>query len=210
MGEVIRFDPERRGKRKWTRPEDYGFPPEPEPDPPRPPKKPKRQGDGWLRAWRGIGVWLLLVALIALWVVLGDPRLGEPPSFLQTAPETVDAKFTRCGDGGSEHCVIDGDTFRIGDRSIRVTGIDAPEVKARCPAEAKGAERATAALQEWLNRGPFQMTARIGDPTDRYGREVRIVKRYAEDGRAEPLADYMVKGGFARPYRIGGRADWCE
>jgi endonuclease YncB( thermonuclease family) len=53
------------------------------------------------------------------------------------------------------------------------------------------------------------MTARIGDPTDQYGREVRIVRRVGKDGAVDRLADHMVSGGFARPYRIGGRSGWC-
>jgi micrococcal nuclease len=208
MGDIIRFDPERRGKRKWTRPEDYGFGPDPEPEPPRQPKRPRRRS----RERRRLGpmrLWLLIVTVIALWVVLGDPRLGEVPGFLQTAPETVAASFTRCGKGGGGHCVIDGDTFRIGERSIRVTGIDAPEVKARCDAEAAAAERASEALRDWLSRGRFQMTARLGDPKDRYGREVRILKRVGEGGEEERLADFMVAGGYARPYRLGLRGSWC-
>lgn len=152
---------------------------------------------------------LLAIALIAVWFVYDDAGLLEPPGFMQTAPETIGGRFTRCGPGRGYYCVIDGDTFRIGARKVRVVGIDAPEVAARCPEEAAAAERATAALQAWLNRASFRMTARVDEPTDRFGRELRIVKRIAPDGSEDRLATYMREGGFARRYLKGWRAGWC-
>ncbi|MGN6356956.1 MAG: thermonuclease family protein [Novosphingobium sp.] len=92
---------------------------------------------------------------------------------MASEPETVSATFTRCGPGRGEACVIDGDTFKLGERKIRIVGIDTPEVDARCPQEAQLAEAATVHIQEVLNRGPFQMIARLDEPTDRYGRELR-------------------------------------
>jgi micrococcal nuclease len=159
-------------------------------------------------SWRA-RVFLLLVAAGALATIYADARLVEPPWFLQTGPERVSGAFTRCGEGSSRNCVIDGDTFRLGRRSVRVVGIDAPEREARCPAEAEAAEAAARELQGWLNRGPFRMTARIDDPTDRYGRDLRIVKRVGVDGREDRLADHMREGGWARRYLGGWRGGWC-
>ena len=105
--------------------------------------------------------------------------------------------------------MIDGDTFRLGERKVRVVGIDTAEVDARCPAEAAQAEASTAALQSWLNRGPFRMTARVDEPTDRYGRDLRIVKRINPDGSEDRLADYMQQNGGARGYLGGYRGGWC-
>jgi endonuclease YncB( thermonuclease family) len=92
---------------------------------------------------------------------------------------------------------------------VRVVGIDAPEVDAQCGAEALGAARATQALQTWLNRGSFRLSARIDQPIDRYGRELRIVKRINPDGSEDRLADYMTAGGFVRRYMGGWRGGWC-
>lgn len=110
---------------------------------------------------------------------------------------------------GGGNCVVDGDTFRLGQRRIRVVGIDTAEVDARCPAEAEQAEASTEALLEWLNRGPFELTGRLDDPTDRYGRELGIVRRRAGDGSAEGLAEWMRGEGGARRYSGGLRGGWC-
>ena len=171
--------------------------------------RPPRRGKSWRQAFGETRPVLLLIALAALWVIAGDAVLFEPPAFLQTAPETIAGRFTRCGPGRGHYCVIDGDTFKIGERKVRVVGIDTPEVAAQCPAEAAAAERATRALQAWLNRGPFRLSARIDEPADRYGRDLAIVKRVAPDGSEDRLADFMRERGYARRYLGGARGGWC-
>ena len=49
--------------------------------------------------------------------------------------------------------------------------------------EAVKAEAATAELQRLLNHGPFEMVGRIDDMKDRYGRDLRALRRC---GRMEP------------------------
>lgn len=201
MGDIIPF----RRKRRWTRPEDYGHRPE------RrggrgggPPDDRKRPG-----LFRGLRPWVLLVALITLWVLL-DPAIYEPPSFLSTRPERVAGSFGRCGAAKRDHCVIDGDTFKLGERTIRLIGIDAPEIHpARCPAEARAGEAATAELQRLLNQGAFMMTARFDKPSDRYGRELRVASRKRADGSTRSIAADMLAGGTVRPYFGGLRRSWC-
>ncbi len=191
--------PFRRKRGRWARPRGSG----------RDPRPPKRPGKTWGRALHDTRPFLLLIALVTLWFVYDDARLMEPPEFLQTEPEVVAGNFTRCGPGRGYYCVIDGDTFKIGDRDVRVVGIDTPEIDAQCAAEAEAAERATQALQDWLTGASFRMTARLDDPTDRYGRELRIVKRVNPDGSEDRLADYMREGGYARRYLGGWRGGWC-
>ena len=148
----------------------------------------------------------LFVASVWLW---GDGGSWEPPAFLQTEPQRIEGSFTRCGLGRGYYCVVDGDSFKMGETSVRVVGIDTAEVEAACPEEAAQAEASTAALQRWLNRGPFRLSARIDEPTDKYGRALRIVKRIHPDGSEDLLADYMRAEGGARGYGGGGRGDWC-
>lgn len=163
----------------------------------------------WRRAWFEVRPFVLVIALITMSVMAAMPGSFEPPGFLQTQPERITGSFTPCGKGRGYYCVIDGDTFRIGKRSIRVVGIDTAEVEAQCAAEAEQAAQSKAALQSWLSRGPFTMTARIDEPFDRYGRELRMIRRTRADGSVDRLADWMQSNGGARSYLGGWRGGWC-
>jgi micrococcal nuclease len=197
MGEIIQF----RRKRRWTRPEDYGHDPGKGSKPPKPPRRSR-----WLSGWRP---WILLTTLVTLFV-LYDPALVEPPAFLSTEPEKVEGSFTRCGPGRGTFCVVDGDTFKLGDRSIRIIGIDAPEMHPpRCDAEAKKGEAATAELHRLLNQGAFTMTGRIDEPQDKYGRDLRALARKRPDGTTQSIAADMLDSGTVRRYIGGLRNEWC-
>src|SRR5215207_7765118 len=85
---------------------------------------------------------VLLGALLAVWAGM-DPALVEPPAFLSTDPERVSESFTRCGPGRGHACVVDGDTFKLGTRKVRIIGIDAPETHPpQCAREAALGEAA--------------------------------------------------------------------
>lgn len=161
---------------------------------------------GWLRALRPF---ILAAILVAAWPTL-DPALVEPPAFLSTEPERVSAQFTRCGIGRGHACVIDGDTFKLGERKVRIIGIDAPETHpAQCQRESNLGEAATARLQQLLNEGPFEMVGRIAGSTDRYGRDLRIVRRERDDGSVQSIADEMRSSGLAKRYVGGFKSGWC-
>ncbi|HEX6219226.1 MAG TPA: thermonuclease family protein [Sphingomicrobium sp.] len=145
--------------------------------------------------------------LLSIWPAM-DPALVEPPAFLSTDPEQVDERFTRCGRGRGHACVIDGDTFKLGERKIRIIGIDAPELRGQCPAETRLAEAATARLQALLNQGPFVMVGRIDDMRDRYGRDLRALSRTQADGTEQSIAADMRASGLARRYK-GFKEGWC-
>jgi micrococcal nuclease len=169
----------------------------------------RRPRSTWRQAFFSMRPILLLIALVTIVVIFGDPMAWEPPGFLQTAPQRIEGSFTRCGLGRGYYCVIDGDTFKMGQQSVRVVGFDTAEVEAQCAREASQAEASTQALQRWLNRGPFRITARLDEPIDKYGRSLRIVKRLNADGSEDRLADYMVAQGGARRYWGGHRWGWC-
>jgi micrococcal nuclease len=198
MGRIVRV--RRKGRwRRWTTAEGYGV------KPARFAPAPKT----WAQAWHETRVWIFLIALVTLALVYQSPGFYEPPALLQGEAIEVDGTFSRCGPGRRPMCVIDGDTFKVGRTSYRVTGIDAAETRARCPAEAAQAEASTAALQRWLNRGPFRITTRIDEPADRYGRTLAIVKRDAPGGGEDRLTDFMTREGGARGYDGGFRGGWC-
>jgi endonuclease YncB( thermonuclease family) len=205
MGDLLPF---RKRPRTWTRPEDYGH------------VLPASQWRGELarpniliRFWRAVRWWLALIALAAAWVFWRNAIAFDPPAFLEGQPIAVNAAFTRCGAGRgppqtARLCVVDGDTLKIAQRTIRIVGIDAPEVRAQCPAEALGAERATAVLQRWVNAAPFELVPRLDSPTDKYGRELMTARRTVR-GRTETAAEVMIEAGVARAYRGEARAGWC-
>ena len=202
MGDLIPF---RKPKpRRWTRPEDYGqvLPPgrwRGEPPPPRGPRK-------WWGAVRG---WLLLTAAAALWFGY-DAETLEPWSALASKPEKIAGSFTRCDEAANAFCVVDGDTFRLGARTVRLLGVDAPETHpARCPAEAARGAEATAALQRLLNQGPFMLVGRVDGMTDKYGRDLRAAWRTKPDGTRQSIAGDLLKTGTARRYLGGTSGGWC-
>lgn len=158
------------------------------------------------RRWRGLLVSLSLVGLAILGGLLLDPGIVGPIGPLATRPEHVDADFSRCGKGARQPaCVVDGDTFRIGDRRLRILGIDAPELKdSRCPAEHALAERSADRLAALLSDGPFLMVGHRLQTTDKYGRELVDVRR-----GDQPVGDQLIADGLAHRYR-GMKTGWCD
>ena len=199
MGDLVPF---RRRKKSWTRPEDYGR------VLPTSAWRGKPERSTWGQAWRSVRAWVLLIALVTAWFVYREAGAFDPPAFLEGETTAVSGDFTRCGAGRGAFCVIDGDTFKLGTRKVRLVGVDAPEVAARCPAEAAGAERATTALQAWLNAGPFELVARLDAPTDKYGRDLMTARRVT-NGRSETAAEALLKAGVVREYGGEARRSWC-
>jgi micrococcal nuclease len=205
MGRIFPF---RRRRGRWTKSRNYGAPKPLKfwPDEDRVTLRGvARETVGWLGKLRPF---ILGAILLSIWPAM-DPALVEPPGFLATEPERVNEQFTRCGPGRGHACVIDGDTIKLGDRKIRIIGIDTPEVDARCPAEAVQAEAATAELQRLLNQGPFEMVGRIDNQQDRYGRDLRALRRVRPDGSVQSMAEDMRSSGVARRYLGGFRGGWC-
>ena len=156
---------------------------------------------------RNLRPFLLGAIALGIWPAM-DPALVEPPAFLSTDPELISAQFTRCGRGRGHACVVDGDTFKLGQRKVRIIGIDAPEVNGACPAERRLAEAATVTLQGLLNQGSFEMVGRLDEMQDRYGRDLRVVRRKLPRGGYQSIADEMRKSGLARRY-VGVKSGWC-
>ncbi|WP_156167344.1 thermonuclease family protein [Aurantiacibacter marinus] len=114
-------------------------------------------------------------------------------------------QFTQCDQRSSAACTVDGDTVRITNRRIRLTGFDTPELRGSCQAERQLAVVAREELTQWLNRGPFELDGGAEPPRDQYGRELRAARR-----EGEYLADVMIARGLARSNGWGaGAADWC-
>jgi len=108
--------------------------------------------------------------------------------------------------------VRDGDTFlaeaevwpgqylRI---NVRIRGIDAPEMKARCDGERDAAQAAREELRALLGEGRIALS-NIGG-AKYYGRVLADVA--TEDGVA--VGDAMLRTGRVRAYGGGRRDSWC-
>ena len=109
--------------------------------------------------------------------------------------------------------VLDGDTFEARVRlwpgleittKIRLRGIDAPELNARCDEERTKAVAARDALQAILDQGDVGISAVT---LDKYGG--RVVADAST--RATPNVSAALLGsGLARSYAGGRRESWCE
>ena len=140
-----------------------------------------------------------MLLLVVLWAVSRD-RLSPPEPI-----SVVNMRFGICGERGGEACVIDGDTLAIGQRRVRLTGYDAPELEGACEAERAKARAARAELHAWLAKGRFSWTGGTEPPRDQYGRELREARR----GDAL-LADHMIDAGLAEGSGWGAvRVEWC-
>jgi len=146
----------------------------------------------------------LLIMLLALVGALLDPKIVPPIGPIATRPERIEARFTRCGEGRSMACVVDGDTFRLGQRRVRLVGIDAPEVKgARCAAERALGERAANRLLELVNDGDFDLVGHRFHNRDNHGRDLRVARRDSTS-----FGQQLTDEGLARRY-LGTKQIWC-
>ena len=125
------------------------------------------------------------------------------------APEPVSEvslNFRLCAEQDwGQPCVIDGDTLAIGQRRVRLTGYDAPEMDGPCNNERHKAAVARDRLASWLGQGSFQWTGGEDPAYDRYGRELREARR-----GEELLAEVMIGEGLAEGSGWGAKAiEWC-
>ncbi|WP_421855407.1 thermonuclease family protein [Oricola sp.] len=109
-----------------------------------------------------------------------------------------------CGSGRRIDCVVDGDTLWLDGEKIRIAGIDAPEVKGRCPAEIVRADEATRALVRLVSGSPVRLH-RQGE--DRFGRTLADVETPRGD-----VGEILVALELAARWR--GRREpaetWCR
>ena len=162
---------------------------------------------GWWVIWR-IPV-LLIVVMLAWWFIY------RPIAASMADWAEVQYDFDVCGERGRGFaCVSDGDTVTLGygssARRIRLTGFNAPEIEGQCPAESAAALRAQAELRAWLNRGAFEWDGGSEPPRDRYGRELRSVRRTAPEGSSETLAEHMIDADLAEGPGPWQYQNWCS
>lgn len=109
--------------------------------------------------------------------------------------------------------IYDGDTFTVniahwpalvGERiSVRINGIDTPELRGKCQKEK---DQARAAKQFTVDRLRNARTVELHNlQRDKY---FRILSDVYVDGQS--LADALLAKGFAIPYHGGSKRNWCD
>jgi micrococcal nuclease len=206
---------------RWYPPEthpQYRQPPMAEPpEPPRPPPGPiapflperpgplRRLWDGY-RGWPRIGqigaavglVVLLLVALGTLGnhdkqpVASDLPASSVPPTTLLPAT-TTSSVVLPAGTDAAVASIVDGDSFKVANATIRMTGIDAPDTGACLAPEA------TAHLTELIPAGTAVRLVYDTKRTDSSDRDLAYVYRIS-DGAFVNLK--MVEDGYAYELKV--------
>ena len=158
------------------------------------------------RSTRRTARWLRSIVIVAL--LVGLAVASQWYGGRAIAEQRIDQRFTPCGPGRGHACVVDGDTINLGDRKVRMIGIDAPEVnEPRCEIERRLGRDASQRLLELLNSGPVWLVTTADRSTDDYGRDLRRIDVDDGSGRRD-IGDVLVREGLAARYD-GAKADWC-
>ena len=155
-------------------------------------------------------------AIHSSWVSLGTAKTASPFFEAQATASAAAPTAPRFDSSVSYPAevvrIIDGDTFEARvrvwpgldvDTKVRLRGIDAAELHARCGDELIKAEAARAALQTILAQGDVRLS-QVG--IDKYGGRIdaAVATRTTADVSAA-----LLSGGFARAYGGGKRGTWC-
>jgi len=126
----------------------------------------------------------------------GDPTHGP-------SAKSSGLVFGLCSEGGLTNCVASGDSFYLGGKTVRIAGIEAPQLYgAACPKEVALGRQSASKLQTLLNSGEIE-TTRVSQDLDRYGLLLRSVSVNGKD-----VGQAMMDAGLARG--IGDLTrDWC-
>lgn len=164
-----------------------------------------RQGTERRGFLRSLWLWLSVLTVIVLGVLWLST--SSTPFFSGSGRQEMPVlSWQACDEAPSrERCVVDGDSVRIGGETIRLAGLDTPELAGACEAERIAARAARDALIAWLNAGAFAIE---GTARDKYGRPLRSFTR-GPPGLRSDAAEALVAQGVARPYGGEAREGWC-
>jgi endonuclease YncB( thermonuclease family) len=166
-----------------------------------------QRGGALLLAAAGFAAGLTTATLLAPVSASRTVTVSAPP-----APTRAMPVISNAGHPAEVLRVIDGDTFEARvhvwpgmeiTTRVRLRGIDAPEIHARCDDERVKAQAAREALARILGEGAVGIT-QVGQ--DKYGGRVDAS---ASTARTSDVSAAMLDGGFARRYSGGRRESWC-
>jgi endonuclease YncB( thermonuclease family) len=108
--------------------------------------------------------------------------------------------------------VLDGDTLMVRatiwldqavETHVRLEGVDAPELHARCPQEREKAVAARELMRGLVRGGQVRL---FDVRNDKYGGRVRA---HVLNAAGNDLASALLAAGLARPYHGERRESWC-
>lgn len=148
-----------------------------------------------------------LLIIFLLWPAPTGPFLGEAQA-AKTKPVSIIegpilAHVARVRDGDSIDVIAHvwpGTQMRV---SVRLAGIDAPELRARCDEEKRLAVAARDRLSDLVSTGPVHLKQVRGGKY--FG---RILARVSANGT--DVQKILLNENLARPYRGGKRKTWCD
>ncbi len=162
---------------------------------------------------------VLLGGIFALGIAAGTamgPLLSAPASAIVATPLPPVGSAAQARDRAAHPAdvlrILDGDTFEARvhvwpgldiTTKVRLRGIDAPELKSRCPQERAKAEAARNALAAMLAEGGVEI-GRVG--LDKFGGRVDAD---ASTKSTPDISAALLRAGLARAYDGGRRAGWC-
>lgn len=166
-----------------------------------------QRGSALLLVAMGFAAGLATASLLAPGSRGHSAMVTAPP-----APARVVPVVSNAGHPAEVLRVIDGDTFEARvhvwpgmdiTTRVRLRGIDAPEMHARCDDERVRALAAREALIRILDEGAVGIT-QVGQ--DKYGGRVDA---NVSTARTRDVSAVLLDGGFARRYSGGRRESWC-
>jgi endonuclease YncB( thermonuclease family) len=141
------------------------------------------------------------------------PGLADRPASAPAPGDATAGSAVRGAYAAEVLRVLDGDTFEARvhvwpgltvTTKVRLRGIDAPEMNARCAEERSKAEAARTALDTILAEAELTVF-RVG--LDKYGGRVLAD---AATLRTPDVSQALARAGLVRPYAGGRRAPRCE
>ena len=133
-------------------------------------------------------------------IVAGNFALALPAA-AETIPGPIQARVIRIFDGDSFLAEIKLWFGQTVVEHVRIAGIDAPEMKGRCPSEIEAAKGARQYLAGLVGGGPVELR---DVRREKYGRALAAVT-----AGGVYISSRMIEAGHARPYAGGKRLSWC-
>ena len=113
-------------------------------------------------------------------------------------------EFVRCYDGDTCTFNIPGLHPLIGDKiSVRISGVNTPEIRGKCPRE-----KALARKAKTFAQGKLSESRSIEIRHIKRGKFFRIIGEISVDGMT--LSELIIRQGLEVAYNGGKRSSWCE